>query len=132
MRWEIELLFREFKTQLRIEDMPSGNKAVTECLLYAALLALALGRTLHRVLQARWRRTSLAPRTTPTERWTAVLRALTPLLLELLLAAPPRRRSLERRLRRLFEREAPDPNRSRLLLTQRAQRGILRTPLVDS
>jgi len=78
MRWEIELLFRELKTQLRIEDMPSGNKAVTECLLYASLLALALGRKLHRVLHARWQRTSLASRTTPTERWTTVLRALTP------------------------------------------------------
>lgn len=113
-----------------LEDMPSGNKAVTECLLYASLLALALGRKLHRVLHARWQRTSLASRTIPTERWTTVLRALTPVLLELLLAPPRRRRSLERRLHRLIEREAPDPNRSRLLLTQRAQSGILRASLL--
>ena len=74
--------------------MPSGNKAITECLLYASLLALALGRKLHRVLQARWQCTSLASRTAPTERWTTVLRALMPVLLELVLAPPLRRRSL--------------------------------------
>lgn len=37
---------------------------------------------------------------------------------------------MERRLRRMLEREAPDPNRKRLLLTQRAQLGILRPQAV--
>ncbi len=50
LRWEVELLFRDLKTQLRIEDLPTGNKAVAESLIYAALLALALGRSVHRVL----------------------------------------------------------------------------------
>jgi IS4 transposase len=126
MRWEIELMFRELKTQLRLEDMPSGNKAVTECLLYASLLALALGRQLHRALQDHWARTSPASRTSPTERFSAVLRALTPLVLDLLLVPPQRRHSLERRIRRMLDREAPDPNRKRMLLRQRAQLGVLR------
>jgi putative transposase len=30
VRWEIELLFRELKSQLRIDHMPSGNKAAAE------------------------------------------------------------------------------------------------------
>ena len=125
MRWEIELMFRELKMQLRMEDMPSGNKAVTECLLYASLLALALGRQLHRALQDRWARTSSAARTRPMERFTAVMHALMPLLLDLLLAPPQHRNALERRLRLTLDREAPDPNRKRILLTQRAQLGIL-------
>lgn len=37
MRWEIELLFRELKVQLRADQMPSANKAAVEVLLYASL-----------------------------------------------------------------------------------------------
>ena len=123
MRWEIELLFRELKSQLRIEDMPSGNKAATECLVYAALLALALGRKVHRTLTAR-RRDPLSLRC-PNERWTAIFRALAPLLLELLLASPRRRAGLERRLRTTLDYEAPDPNRKRIHLVQRARDCLL-------
>lgn len=123
MRWEIELLFRELKSQLRIEDMPSGNKSAAECLVYAALLALALGRKVHRTLTAR-RRDPLSLRC-PAERWTAIFRALAPLLLELLLASPRRRVELERRLRTTLESEAPDPNRKRVRLVQRARDCLL-------
>jgi hypothetical protein len=42
LRWEIELLFRELKSQLKLEEMPSGNKSATECLIYAALLTLGI------------------------------------------------------------------------------------------
>ena len=130
MRWEIELLFRELKSQLRIEDMPSGNKAATECLVYAALLALALGRKVHRTLTAR-RRDPLSLRC-PNERWTAIFRALAPLLLELLLASPRRRAGLERRLRTTLDYEAPDPNRKRIHLVQRARDCLLTaTPTAD-
>src|SRR5262249_12584948 len=53
MRWGIELLFRELKSQLRINHMPSRNKVVVECLIYAALLMLAVGRWLRHSLQPR-------------------------------------------------------------------------------
>lgn len=127
MRWEIELLFRELKSQLRLEDMPSGNKAATECLVYASLLALALGRKLHHVLTSR--RGADRSRRFPSDRWTSVFRALAPLLLELLLASRERRREIERRLHRTLEYEAPDPNRKRMLLVQRAQAGLLPSDL---
>ena len=129
LRWEIELLFRELKSQLRIEDMPSGNKAATECLLYSALLALAMGRHLHRVLNAPSRGNTSTTRRRPMERWTTLLRTVAPLLLELLLGPSGRRVPIERRLAAVLTREAPDPNRRRLLLLDRAQAGVLQVDL---
>ena len=129
LRWEIELLFRELKSQLRIEDMPSGNKAATECLLYSALLALAMGRHLHRVLNAPSRGNTSTTRRRPMERWTTLLRTVAPLLLELLLGPSGRRVPTERRLAAVLTREAPDPNRRRLLLLDRAQAGVLQVDL---
>jgi hypothetical protein len=126
---EIELLFRELKSQLRIEDMPTGNKAATECLLYGALLALAMGRHLHRVLSAPSRSDTSPTRRRPMERWTTLLRTVAPLLLELLLGPSERRVPIERRLAAVLKREAPDPNRHRLLLLDRAQAGILQVDL---
>jgi putative transposase len=123
MRWEVELLFRELKSQLRLADMPSGNKAATESLVYASVLALALGRNVHRVI-TRHHRDALSVRF-PKDRWASVFRSLAPLLLELLLAPPERRPNLERRVRITLEHEAPDPNRNRLLLVHRAQLGLL-------
>jgi putative transposase len=122
MRWEIELLFRELKGQLRIEHIPTGNKAAAEVLLYASLLALAVGRRLLDVFRPRATRGSVLPH----ERSSAVLRAVMPALLELLLGRPPVRRDIERRLAAVLLREAPDPNRGRLLLPARARLGILR------
>jgi len=125
LRWEIELLFRELKSQLKLEDMPSGNKAATECLLYAALLTMAIGRTLLRALQARLRSRGNPAATFPPERWTIVMRSVAPQLLALLLAPPHARVALERRLWIVLQREGPDPNRSRMLLLERAQSGVL-------
>lgn len=116
MRWEIELLFRELKTQLRIEQMPSGSKAISECLLDAALLSLAVARGLQRFASALPNIPSLA-----TERCTAVMRAILPRLLDLLCAPPNLRADIEKRVRRILAREAPDPNVGRMLLLKRAQ-----------
>lgn len=128
MRWEIELLFRELKRQLCIDDMPSGNLAAVQVLLYAALLALALGRDLERVLTS-----SQSPspiRRCTTERWTTVLRAVAPMLLALLVGPPDYRSYLERLILQTLRREAPDPNRKRLSLRDRAAAGVLRRAAV--
>jgi putative transposase len=118
MRWEIELLFRELKSQLRINHMPSRNKVVVECLIYAALLMLAVGR---------WLRHSLQPRdgNFPIERWTILMRQCAQELLALLLASANLRRVMGARLLLLLRAEGPDPNRRRLSLVQRAQQGTL-------
>ena len=128
MRWEIELLFRELKRQLCIDDMPSGNLAATEVLLYAALLALAFGRNLERVLTSSQNQQPI--RMCTTERWTTVLRALAPMLLSLLVGPRDHRSYLERRILLTLRWEAPDPNRKRLSLRERAAAGVLRQAAV--
>jgi hypothetical protein len=100
--------------------MPSGNKAAAECMLYASLLALALNRALRRTLASH-------DRNIPAERSSILFRSVAPLLLELLAGVPSHRAVLERRLRRVLRLEAPDPNRRRLSLPDRA-RAIIPTP----
>lgn len=121
VRWEIEMLFRELKTQLRLDHIPSGNKAAAECMLYASLLALTLGRNLRRTLASR------VDVVFPAERWSILFRSVAPLLLDLLVGAPAYRHHLERRLRRVLHFEAPDPNRQRLSLPDRA-RSLIPSP----
>lgn len=43
-RWEIELVFRELKSHLRMAQLASGKRAVVESLVYAALIGLAVSR----------------------------------------------------------------------------------------
>jgi len=121
VRWEIELLFRELKSHLNLEHMPSGNKAAAECMLYASLLALLVGRTLRRQVASRFELTI------PAERWSIIFRSLAPLVLDLLVSPPAQRHDLDRRLLRVLRFEAPDPNRRRLALPDRA-RAVLPAP----
>jgi putative transposase len=120
-RWEVELLFRELKGTYRIERMPSANKHVTEPLIYAALLSLALSRRIYHVL---------APR--PIDRFRMTLDRFATLLttvahdqLDLLLSRHDRAHR-ERRIARFLRAEAQDPNRARIPLPFRAQAGVLR------
>lgn len=121
MRWEIELLFRELKSQLRADQMPSANKAAVEILIYASLLALAVARTLHQLLAQR-RRGVLDP--CPFDRWTSVVCQVAHALLRLLLAPPPDRWPLGCRIATVLRHEGLDPNFGRLHLSARAQLGI--------
>ena len=117
-RWEVELLFRELKGTYRIEHMPSANKHVTETLIYAALLSLALSRRIYR---------ALAPRPIdrfrmPLDRFATLVAMVAHDLLDVLLCPHHRARRIERFLRA----EAQDPNRARIPLPWRAQAGVLR------
>ena len=67
--------------------------------------------------------------TFPSERWTIVMRSVAPQLWALLLGPPRARVTLESRLWLVLQREAPDPNRSRMLLLERAQSGLLQHDL---
>jgi putative transposase len=122
LRWEIELIFRELKSQLSIDDMPSANKAVVEALIYAALLALAITRRLHNILNTG---PASLPQRYPLERWSVIVRQLAADLLHLLLPQRRRRHDLDGTLAALLRHEGADPNRHRLLLTARAQAGIM-------
>ncbi|MFC4986269.1 IS4 family transposase [Saliphagus infecundisoli] len=45
-RWEVELLFRELKTQYELDEFDTSNPVVVEILLYAAVLSLLVSRDL--------------------------------------------------------------------------------------
>ena len=121
-RWEVELLFRELKSHYRLRDVRSRRRSVTECLIYASLLTLAVSRALHRLFDAT--RRGLSPQL-PLDRGARLFRLVSLDLLDLLVGPAPRRRFLSLRIRRLLIHEAPDPNRHRLLLPARAQLAIL-------
>lgn len=126
LRWEIELLFRELKTLYRIEQMPSGRRGATECLLYAALLALALSRRLQKLVGSA--ESPLFP-STPPERWSCIFRVLARDLLELSLLPRRHRRPLGDRIVAVLSHEARDPNRTRLHLPARAQLATFATSM---
>lgn len=110
VRWEIEILFRQLKSQFRLEEMPSANKDAVHALLYATLLTLAVSRAFLDVL--RKRRPTMAGRM-PAERWSVVFATLAQSLLALILASRRRGKRRERDLIAVMLHEVIDPNRSR-------------------
>jgi len=116
-RWMIELLFRELKSCYHLDSLPSRKAPVVEALLYAAILTLIVSHALLAALR-QWGR--LADRRTPLERWARLFRSAAPELLTLALDPPPMARFREQRLLPFLLHQAPDPNRSRVLLLQRA------------
>ena len=114
-RWEVELLFRELKSQYRIEDLPSGKRVVVESLVYAALLTWIASRRL--LSEVRRKLGRLADRV-PLHRWAVIFASIAQELL-VLMAQPPRRtRLLVRLTSEMVLHEAIDPNASRLPLLQ--------------
>lgn len=110
VRWEIEILFRQLKSQFRLEDMPSANKDIVHALLYATLLTLAVSRAF---LDALRRRLGALSERMPHERWAVIFATLAQSLLALILASRRRGRRRERDILRLMLHEAIDPNRGR-------------------
>jgi len=45
-RWEVELLFRELKTQYNLDEFDTGKTYIVEILLYAAVLSMLVSRDL--------------------------------------------------------------------------------------
>ncbi len=123
-RWEIELLFRDLKSHYRIGQLPTRRRPVTECLIYAALITVALGRRLRQWLVQR--RPKHASRFT-TDRFAVLLACFAHDVLDVLLGPRSLRAALARRLKRVLLHEAIDPNLSRLPLPERAQRGVLQS-----
>jgi len=76
-RWEVELLFRELKTQYELDEFNTSKSHVVEILLYAALLSLLVSRDLLDLL------TDVADDEIvfPPERWAATFRSHAQLLL---------------------------------------------------
>lgn len=116
-RWTIELLFRELKSNYRMESIPSSKSHMVEAFVYASLLALVASRALLLAIR-RWGH--LADRKTPTERWARLFVSAAPDLLALVLDSAAMARTRDRRLWTFFLAEAPDPNVKRRLLPERA------------
>jgi hypothetical protein len=114
LRWQIELLFRELKTQYRMAQLPSTKPHIVEALVKASLLCMAASRALlrraERVLAHRD-----DDRPLPHQRWAALFaRCAQDILACVVLDHLPRRTALT--LECVLLHEAPDPNRRRSLL----------------
>lgn len=119
-RWEIELLFKELKSGYRLEDIITANPAANLCLIYSALLTLIVSRRLQRMLAAA---TKLRRRSLPHDRWWRIFGTVASELMSICLTQSRQRQRL-RELLDFLETEAPDPNRSRMLLAERSSKGI--------
>ncbi|WP_254533450.1 IS4 family transposase [Natrinema gelatinilyticum] len=118
LRWEVELLFRELKSLYGLEKFQTSDPAIVELLVVAALLTLVVSRALLGIFQ------ELFPETVfPRERWARTFRSLAQLILEELAQSfghpPPN-------LPELLFRDARQPEKSRLLLSERVAEAYTR------
>jgi len=101
-RWEVELLFRELKTQYDLDEFDTSNEDVVKILLYAALLSLLVSRELLELVTEQAGDEIVFP----PERWAATFRSHAQLILhelgEYLGYSPPPL------LERLIERRTED------------------------
>jgi IS4 transposase len=104
-RWEIELVFRELKTHLRLAQLASARREVVEALIYAALIGLAVSRSIWRSLRA----LVDAGRRVSERRVTDAL-AVIAHELAVALAGVPVSPEQRRRWHRLLSAEGADPN----------------------
>jgi len=117
-RWLIELAFRQLKSHYRLDQIPSRKRHIVEILLYAAFLTMFVSRELLAHIRSR-----LGPHTrVPDDRWAALFAAVAQELLTLVVRTAAVARLLSPPVEAFLLREAPDPNRSRRLLEQRALR----------
>lgn len=110
LRWEIEILFRQLKSQFRLEDISSANENVVHALLYATLITLAVSKAFLHALQKRYH--AYAGRM-PNERWAIVFATVAQHLLAHILGARRRAKRRHSDLLAVMSKEAIDPNRAR-------------------
>ncbi len=123
LRWQIELLFKELKSNYRMEDLPSRKKDVVESLLYAAILTLVVSRNL--LNYVRRKLGELAERV-PTQRWAAVLESLAHEILLLVLGPPRQLAWIDQRVSTTLLHEVVDPNAHRPGLLAQVEQGTHR------
>jgi putative transposase len=76
-RWEVEILFRELKTQYKLDEFDMNKEHVMEILLYAALLSLLVSRELLDLVTEE----AVDEAVFPPERWAATFRSHAKLIL---------------------------------------------------
>jgi IS4 transposase len=110
-RWEVELVFRELKTHLRLAQLASRRRVVVEALVYAALIGLAVSRLVWRRLRA----LVDAGRRVSERRVTDAL-AVIAAELAVALAGVPASPEQHRRWHALLSAEGADPNLGRVMM----------------
>lgn len=107
LRWQIELLFKALKTHGRLDQLPSGKRAVVECLVWSSVLAALVSQRLYLLV-----RQAVAPdRFVPRLRWAGLAGSVAADLLDLLTSRNVGERAAE--LWAHLVREAADPNVTR-------------------
>ena len=113
-RWEIELVFKELKSQYALDRVNTTNKSVAEALIWASLLTLVVSRRLHSEIRSRLKEEVRARY--PPGRWGIAFREQSGKILELLMSQLRKKRvdpepMLE--LARALMARALDPNAGR-------------------
>ena len=109
-RWEIELVFRQLKSQLKLADFPSAKKEVVEALILASVITLFVSRRF--LMELRKTHPDIAERM-PSERWTAVFVQFAVPILHAILEARRKRDHVPPDLLDIMKKEAIDPNLAR-------------------
>lgn len=110
-RWEIELVFRQLKSQLKLADFPTAKKAAVEALILASVITLFVSRRF--LMELRRSHPDIAERL-PAERWTAVFVQFAVPILHAILESRRRRDEAPPDLLQLMRKEAIDPNLARI------------------
>lgn len=119
-RWEVELVFKEWKSHYRLDDLPSRKPQVVEALLHASMLTLIVSRQLGNAIRARL---DGEARRIRHHRWACVFQSFASSLLWIAVRSRRQSEPIERSLAAILVREARDPNVSRQHLLERvAQR----------
>jgi IS4 transposase len=118
-RWLVELFFRQLKSQLRFEDLPSRKRPIVEALIYATLLTFAVSRALKIAIQ---RRLGARAARVPDDRWHRLFAETARDLLRIVARrACAVTAALATDLERTLLHEAVDPNAGRALLLSRVE-----------
>jgi putative transposase len=105
-RWEVELLFKELKSNYRIDQLPSCKREVVEALIYVSILTLILSRAL---LFAMRRIVGVKASRSPERRWAATLQSCALSLLFAIIRCPFDRDAWKR-IEKFLRNEMIDPN----------------------
>jgi IS4 transposase len=106
LRWQVELLFKALSSHGHLRQLPTSKQEVTECLIWASVLAATASQALYRAV----RRSVDQSRHMPPLRWAVTFSRHAADLLTLIIAPDPVN---GRRLFSVLVHDAPDPNITR-------------------
>jgi putative transposase len=122
-RWEIELLFKQLKSNYRLGELPSRKREVVEALLYAALITMVVSNVLLELVRRKHRGEAERARQL---RWAAVFAALAQQILWVMVLPPRKSRPIRILVEQTLIHEALDPNLARTSLIDGVQNGTHR------